>query len=179
MKYSQRGLILFSVLFGVEGILAGQTMIERGMITGASSGIAAPAAGLKKAVSGIMGSVDQAAKAAQVPSANASPSRARVADPSQPAEVEAAVEASPVPAAPAKIYEDPRGIQAGMANEELIRRFGPPTLAVTSASNGRLLTYAGKNGMIQLELRNEKVVLLGANGAQPGAVVVSLGQRLP
>jgi hypothetical protein len=79
---------------------------------------------------------------------------------------EAAVEEVPAPApavfVPARIYEDPKGIRAGMASDELVRRFGPPTLEVTGASRRSTLTYAGKEGFIELQLQDEKVILVAA-----------------
>ena len=179
MRRSRRVWILFSMLFGLEGLLAGQVILERGLITGGSAGTA-PARGVKKAVSGIMGSLDKVLKTGQEASDSGSPGRARLAEAAQPGEAEpVGVETpAPVPAVPAKIYEDPLGIRAGMANEELIRRFGPPSLEVIGASNGRLLTYSGKNGIIQLELRNEKVTLVSAMNPQQAAVVLPAGQSL-
>ena len=81
---------------------------------------------------------------------------------------------APTPAVPARIYEDPKGIRAGMDSEELIRRFGPPALEVFGASSGRTLTYSGKSGTIQLELRDEKVALLGPMNRQQATVILPL-----
>src|ERR1022692_136097 len=180
MRRSQRVWILFSMLFGLEGMLAGQVILERALITGGSAAATTPARGVKKSVSGVMGSLDRVMKTGQGAADSGSPGGARAAEAAQPGEVEAVSEEAPAPVTmgPAKIYEDPLGIRAGMANEELVRRFGPPSLEVIGASNGRLLTYSGKNGIIQLELRNEKVTLVSAMNPQQAAVVLPAGQSL-
>jgi hypothetical protein len=168
------------MLFGFEGVLAAQAALEYGLGMGRAATSTAPAQGVKKAVTGIAGSLDKAMKTGQGASDSGSPAAARVVEPASAAagEPESVGTPAPVPAVPARIYEDPRGIQAGMANDELIRRFGPPTLEVTGASGGRLLTYSGKNGIIQLELRNEKVSLISAMTPQQGGLILPVGQRI-
>ena len=56
-----------------------------------------------------------------------------------------------------KNYEDPTGIALGMSYEELARRFGPPSFGITTGST-KTLTYLGKNGGVDLELQDGKVV---------------------
>jgi hypothetical protein len=63
-----------------------------------------------------------------------------------------------------------------MANEELVRRFGPPALEVTGASSGRTLTYSGKKGIVQLDLRDEKVSRISAMKPEQAAVILPSGQ---
>jgi hypothetical protein len=56
-----------------------------------------------------------------------------------------------------KNYEDPTGISPGMGYEELVRRFGPPSFGITTGAT-KTLTYLGKNGGVDLELQDGKVV---------------------
>jgi len=169
--------MLFSMLFGLEGVLFGQAMIEYRMGARIAADSVAPAQGVKKAVGGVAGALDNAVKTGQEAPGSGSAGASKVIEPakSRAASVETP---TPVAAAPAKIYEDPTGIRAGMANEELVRRFGPPTAEVTGASNGRLLTYSGKNGILQLEVRNEKVLQVVAMTPQQGAVMLPVGQSV-
>jgi len=162
------------MLFGLEGILAGQATLERGLITAGSAAGAASSRGVAKSVSGIMGSLEKALKSGQDASNSGSPGAARVSQPSQPAETGTAIVVTHAEIAevPARTYEDPKGIQTGMADEELVRRFGPPSLEVTGASSARLLTYSGKNGLFQLELRNQKVTRVTAMTPQQVAVIL-------
>jgi hypothetical protein len=162
------------MLFGLEGVLAGQAMMGYGMGAGRAASSTAPAGGVKKSVGGIAGSLDKVVKTGHPASDSGSPASPRVIEPAQASAADPVPVDTPAPvtAAPAKIYEDPLGIRAGMANEELFRRFGPPTLEVTGASNGRLMTYSGKNGIVQLELRNAKVTLITTMTPHQAAVVL-------
>jgi hypothetical protein len=171
MISSRRVWVLFSMLFGLEGILAGQVMLESGLGAGRSTATKAPAAGVRKAVSGVGGSLEKVLKTGQEAADSGSPGASRATG-TAPAEQTIVWTPAPTPAVPAKIYEDPRGIRAGMDSEELIRRFGPPALEVVGASSGRTLTYSGKSGVIQLELRNEKVAFLGPMNRQQATVIL-------
>ncbi|HEV3200564.1 MAG TPA: hypothetical protein VGZ73_21830 [Bryobacteraceae bacterium] len=159
MRRSRGVWVPFAMLFGLEGILAGQAMMEHALGAGRAATSLAPAQGMKNAAAGVVVMLDKMKKTGQESSGSGSPVASSVIEPAQTGAGKQATVNAPPPA-PAKIYEDPRGIQAGMANDELIRRFGPPTIEVTGASGGRILTYSGKNAMIQLELRNQKVVLV-------------------
>ena len=128
MRHSRRVWMLFSMLFGLEGILGAQAMVEHALGAGRAATTTAPARGVGKAVSGVMGSLDKVLKTGK--DASGSPPPAETRGTARPGAKQLATLAPPdaVPAVPAKVYEDPTGIQAGMANEELIRRFGPPAL---------------------------------------------------
>jgi hypothetical protein len=43
-----------------------------------------------------------------------------------------------------------------MAYTDVVRRFGPPSMEFASAT-GKSLTYANRDGMTQVEVRNEAV----------------------
>ena len=49
--------------------------------------------------------------------------------------------------------------QAGLGYEELVRRFGPPTMAITNSA-GRSLTYQGKDGVFLVEVRDGVVAAI-------------------
>jgi hypothetical protein len=162
------------MLFGLGGILSGQVILEAPL--GASRAITttkAPAARANKAIRGVVGSLDKVVKTPQEVADSASPDASRETG-TAPVEQVIVWTPAPTPAVPAKIYEDPKGIRAGMASEELIRRFGPPALEVMGASSGRTLTYSGKSGTIQLELRDEKVASLGPMNRQQATVILPL-----
>jgi hypothetical protein len=55
------------------------------------------------------------------------------------------------------MHEDPSRIAPGIAYQDLIRRFGPATFAVTSGPRTSTLVYPGKNGDINVELLDGKV----------------------
>jgi hypothetical protein len=171
------------MLFGLEGMLAGQAMIEYGLGAGRAGTSTAAGKGVSKAVGGLVDKLNKVLSTGQQESesTSASPSTSRGTGNArqgtgQRATLAPLVEAPVVPAVPAKIYEDPTGIRAGMANEELVRRFGPPALEVTGASSGRTLTYSGKKGIVQLDLRDEKVSRISAMKPEQAAVILPSGQ---
>lgn len=173
MIRSRHVWLVFSVLFGLEGILAGQGTLERGFGTSRAATSTAPARGLKKSVGGVVGNLEKVLKTGQ----EASDTTSTATEVAEPGEQRATwVAPNPAPAVPAKIYEDPSGIRTGMATEELVRRFGPPALEVTGASSARTVSYWGKNGVVQLELRNDKVSLVGPMISRQATVVLPAAQ---
>jgi Protein kinase domain len=56
-------------------------------------------------------------------------------------------------------WEDPSGVEPGLGYEELVRRFGPPAMAITNAAE-RSLTYRGKDGVFQVEVRDGAVTAI-------------------
>jgi hypothetical protein len=54
-------------------------------------------------------------------------------------------------------YEDPSGIQQGMDSVEVARRFGPPSLTLTTGPGEELLCYAKKGAALDVTMRNGKV----------------------
>jgi hypothetical protein len=164
------------MLFGLDGVLAGQAMVERGLGMGRAATSTSPVRGVGKSVGGVTGSLEKALKTGQEPAAGESPGASGTSAPAQASSPETATVDTPdPPVVPAKTYEDPLAIQVGMANDELIRRFGPPALEVTGAASGRTLTYSGKNGVIQLEMRYEKVALIAAMHPRQAGVLLPAG----
>jgi hypothetical protein len=179
MIHSRRVWTLFLMLFGLEGMLAGQTMIEYGLGAGRAGTSTAAGKGVSKAVGGLVDKLNKVLSTGQeATSTSESPSTSRGTGSARQGTGQRATLAplGQAPVVPAKIYEDPTGIRAGMANEELVRRFGPPALEVTGASSGRTLTYSGKNGIVQLDLRDEKVSRISAMKSEQAAVVLPSGR---
>lgn len=58
--------------------------------------------------------------------------------------------------APVASWEDPGGIEPGLSYEDLVRRFGPSAMSITSGTE-KLLTYRGKDGMFQVKVQDGKV----------------------
>lgn len=163
------------MLFGLEGFLAGQAAVEYGLGVGRAATSTAPAKGLGKSVGAVMGNLDKALKAGQETSNSGSPAATRFVGPVAPAAArpkDAAAAPTAAPVVPAPTYEDPRTIQVGLASDELIRRFGPPSLEVTGASSRRLLTYSGKEGVIELQLQDGKVILVAATKPRQNGVIL-------
>ena len=62
----------------------------------------------------------------------------------------------PLPDQPRPKYEDPNQIQLGLEYEELVRRFGPPTLAFTEGQSSKL-SYSSTAGTVEIEILGGKV----------------------
>jgi hypothetical protein len=135
--------ILFSLWLSMTGIASGQATVEAGLGAARAVTSTAPAKGLGKSMSGLAGSLDKALKAGP-PKAQAT-----VAD------IPSANTPSAAPA-PVANREDPGGIEPGLSYEELVRRFGPAAMAITSGTE-KSLTYPGKDGMFQVKVQDGKV----------------------
>ena len=135
-----------ALCFAMAGIAYGQATVEAGLGAARAATSTAPAKGLGKSMSGLAGSLDKALKgtpkaesiAASTPAANA-PS------------------AAPATAsAPAPSWEDPAGIELGLSYEDLVRRFGPSAMSITSGTE-KSLSYPGKAGTFQVTVQDGKV----------------------
>ena len=143
----------FSLWIATAGIAAGQAALESGLGAARAATTTAPAKGMGKSISGLAGSLDKAFKAekpdsveqpATVSTTKAKPttSRQSLSD-----------NTSPVPVPD---WEDPGGIEPGLHYEELVRRFGPPSMAITIAAE-KSLTYRGKDGVFHVKVQAESV----------------------
>ena len=71
---------------------------------------------------------------------------------------------TPTPAVPDRVQpkadarlEDPSGIREAMEYGEILRRFGPPSLKLTNDPGEEMLSYARKDLVVNVMLRNGKV----------------------
>lgn len=73
----------------------------------------------------------------------------------------------------AKVYEDPLGIKAGMSYAELLRRFGEPSMKITSG-DGEQFYYSRRDGRGQAEVRvvDGEALSVDAGGKRPETAVV-------
>ena len=69
------------------------------------------------------------------------------------------------------IHEDPSGIQPGISYEDLLRRFGRPDFEVTAGPGTTTLSYLRKDGAIDLELQDGKVIKVAS--AKPPEIAVA------
>jgi hypothetical protein len=70
-----------------------------------------------------------------------------------------------VPAKPKAIYEDPGTILIGTEYEEVVRRFGPPTLAITTQVGVQTLRYQSAGAPVKVQMRGGKVAAVDAPSA--------------
>jgi hypothetical protein len=121
----------------------GQAVVESALGAGRAATTSAPAQKIGKSAAGIAESLSRALQAA--PATPAATATLTVVS-------SAKAEAAPAPAA-AKKYEDPALIRTGVSYEELLRRFGPPSMQVTTGAATKSLSYGG----VQVEMEDGKV----------------------
>ena len=80
--------------------------------------------------------------------------------------------ASASPSAPAVSYEDPAGIQEGMENAELLRRFGPPSMKYSSSAGEQTLCYTRPDHGLDVQLRDGKVAAIRRSGQSADTVIL-------
>ena len=138
------------VIMASPALLPGQAMVEYGLATAGSGVMGAPGQRASRSIGGVFSNLTKtldAAKEAQdiKPAAAVPPS----------GQANATAPAKPV--LPAATYEDPAGIQKGMDRAELLRRFGEPSMQITTGGGEESLTYAVKDRRVEVELREGKV----------------------
>ena len=139
--------------------LHAQATVETGLGAAHAATTTAPAAGLGKSLSGIVGGLDKALKPAQ---AEIVPVAGKEATP-----------ASQAPrAVPAKTYEDLKKAEVGLEYEVLIERFGPPSLETAGEDGRKVLSYSGKEGSTRIEIKDGKVSSITAVRPQSSVFVL-------
>jgi hypothetical protein len=147
----------------------GQAAVEYGLGAGTAAISTAPARNLGKQIGGVWDNLDKAAKSGDSQaSTSIAPSTARKRSTTT---APAARKTASNAASPAAVkYEDARHIEAGIAYDELVRRFGPPSMAITTETGARTLSYAAREGYVSVEVENDKVVTVAGGAPQSAAV---------
>lgn len=151
----------------LDGPAFGQASVEYGTGAAAASGSAGPLKGLSDTLKSVLGrsavksspdtSVPTAASKATTSTSSRTPSRPATRKKTA-ARPSSGALATPVAApVPKPTYEDPNQIKVGMDYDELLRRFGPPTIAFAHGPSGKTLSYFSKDGPMQVEFEDGKV----------------------
>jgi hypothetical protein len=142
--------LVFLTAFGCAA--SAQTVVEYGGAAGASANGAAHQQKTGKAIGGVWDKLNQTLQGAEAsPKAQTAPRRAATR-----------AKKAAAPAAPPVVYESLSGIQPGIAYADLIRRFGPPAFEVTTGPHTKALTYAGKEGSIDIDMQDDAVIKVAA-----------------
>ena len=155
----------------------GQAVTEYGLGAGRAATTTAPARNAANAIAGALANLSKAAGAdssatsSQVTPADSESTRPAARSPRRRTQTKSAKSiepaATPPPAAPAPVYEDPRSIRTGMDYDEMVRRFGPPSMMVTAAPGVNTLWYSSRETSYQVEVKDGKVTA-GPGGASAG-----------
>ena len=136
--------------------LAAQAMVEHAAISGGTAAAAGSAKSATGAIGGVMqnlaGRLDTAGKKSQPAAA--------------PVKSRAAARKAPLAPQPAKTYEDPAEIKAGISDTELLRRFGDPAMRITGETGDQTWYYARKDGrgLAQVRISGGQVLSLDPPG---------------
>ncbi len=140
------------LLCALPGLLAAQTMVETGMGTGRAGNSAAAAANAGKSIGGAFHSLSRTLDPEEAKSGSAKKGAVRRASRSArtaPARLQNAAskqaEYSDAAGKAEAKFEDPSGIATGMEYVELVRRFGAPSLKLTTGPGEETLSYAMKD----------------------------------
>jgi hypothetical protein len=57
-------------------------------------------------------------------------------------------------------YDEPKQIETGMLYPDLLKRFGPATLSITTGMTTRILSYMSREGTFQVDLVDDKVTAI-------------------
>lgn len=167
------------LLVALPAMLAAQAMVEAAL---AGHGVtsAAPAQKAGQAVGTALGGLGRALEPAGIRSRSAKSVAAKPAVrnaghvPARPPKsvVAPSVSVFPPDTLPAlapeskaePAFEDPSGIEKGMEYADLVRRFGPPSLKLTTGPGDETLSYAKRNASVNVTVRNGKVTAVRKAG---------------
>lgn len=178
MRYFTFVLMAFFPLVTLCPTAVGQAAVEYGLGAGRAATTTAPARKLGTSLSDLFGTATKAAQPDQAANETApsalGPAAPNPTDPSD--QSERAIAATkkmaaepeltpatqeptqPPPAPPAPVYEDPKQIQAGIGYDEMVRRFGPPSMSFTTGPGTSTLVYSSGATRSQVEVEDGKVV---------------------
>jgi hypothetical protein len=169
MKYIVVTLLAFALAAVFCPTAFAQAAAEYGMGAGLAATTTAPARNLGKEIGGVLDTLNKVMepdRTTLAPDSGASKPKQSVRSKQSTSSVKRNPTAAQlVPAAqPAPVYEDPRQIQAGIGYDEIIHRFGPPSMSTTIAPGKSTLWYSRRDGNYQVEVEDGKVTsLAGAN----------------
>ncbi len=142
------------LLLALPGIASAQASTEAGLGAARAATTTAP---VGKSIADALGNMTRTIEKALSPDAKPAEKPTRA-----PARKAARPQAAPAVKAEAKpkpevIYEDPAGIRKDMDYDEVLRRFGPPALTLTTGTSEEVFSYTSKNAALDVIMRNGKV----------------------
>jgi hypothetical protein len=155
--------MLLPLLAASQGVASAQAMVENALLTGHSATATAPMQGLSKGIAGALGNLEKTLQksldspdfqpAAPVRTARAAAGPGVAAAPG----LSASTAISAVMFVPVVHYENPKQIETGIVYDELVRRFGPAALEITTGPLTKTLSYMSREGPLQVDLSDGKV----------------------
>lgn len=152
------------LLFALPGMLTAQAMVETAIGVSRAATSTAPAQNAGKAIGAAFGSLSRTLDPSETKAGAAKPAAAKPAAPSAKSASARPQKATAEPE-PQVTFEDPSGIQKGMEYAEIVRRFGPPSLKLTTGPGEETLCYAKGNASVDVTMHDGKVASVQKAGA--------------
>jgi hypothetical protein len=154
--FPARRLAAFLLLAGTPyRIAAGQSSVEYGLGASRAPTTTAPARGLGKQVGGLVDSLNHTVKSQ---SAGAPETKSPEGPPKPVRAIKSESKTTSYPASSTVVYENPQQIPVGVGYEELVRRFGPPSMSISTGAGRTTLSYLGHDGAVEVELDGGRVI---------------------
>ncbi len=170
MKFSALIVSVFLLLAAFCPTAPAQAAVEYGLGASRAATMTAPIGNLGKQISGVWDGLNKTVKTDESqPTSSVKPATASKRSTTTAPAGRKAV--SDVESMAAPKYEDARHIEAGIAYDEMVRRFGRPSMEITTGPGGRTLSYAAHEGTVNVEVENDKVVTVTGGVAQSAAAV--------
>ncbi len=163
---------LGSLLILLPALACAQATGEYGTAAAAASTASAGAKAVGNSIAGALQKLNKnldggssSAKTEAPAPASRSKAKARKSAPTSKSDPATPAATPAAPAPPQPTYEDPEGIQQGMTYDDVVRRFGPPAIGLTTAPGEQSLTYVKKGASFDVKLVNGKVASVQKTGA--------------
>ena len=150
------------LLLAIPATLAGQAMTEAAVVSGASAAGASSAGEAGKSIAGAFENLNRVLQKSDASKAAAGGSTAVISGASKTEVAKAA--SGDAAKKPAPAFEDPSGIREGMASAEVLRRFGPPALKLTTGEGEENLAYRMKDLRVDVVMREGAVASVAQAG---------------
>ena len=156
------------LLLVLPGLVAAQATVEYATGAARAATTAAPAQKAGKAIAGafsnlnrVLQNADNAEPAAQRAT---TPQSRRPKEPVKSSALKPQSDSGAIQPKEETSFEDPSGIQEAMEYGEILHRFGPPSLKLTTGSGEETLNYTRKDVAVNAILRNGKVTNVQKTG---------------
>ena len=163
-RSSARGLAMSLLLASTTyHTAAGQASVEYGLGASRAATTTAPSRGLGKQIGGLLDSLNQTVKS-QSTGTSETKSPTESAKPGRAIKSESKTTSDPPPTV---VYENPQQIPVGIGYDELVRRFGPPSMSISAGAGRTTLSYLGHGGAVEVELEGGRVVTVSGSVTAP------------
>lgn len=132
-----------------------QAMVENALGAGRAATSAAPMKGIGGTLNNLEKSLNKTLGVAETPAETRTAPATRKSAPAT--TVRTAALTAPVAIFVPVHYEDPKLIAPGTAYDELLRRFGPGALEITTGLNTKTVSYMNREAILEVQLVDGKV----------------------